>query len=285
MSKIENIKNALGKPDYENEFGLIYNQDCQEGLKKLMNSGVELDITITSPPYNIGKEYEKIMPLNEYIEWLVDICDNIYKLTKKDGSFLLNVGYLSVEGKGKAVPITYLLWEKIKFFLQQEIVWNYGAGVAGKKFLSPRNEKVLWYIKDSENYTFNLDDIRDPDVKYPNQKKNGKLRCNTLGKNPSDVWQIAKVTSGTDRSSDERTNHPAQFPEDLIVRMVKGFSNENDLILDPFIGSGTTARTAMLNNRLFLGFEINKNYIEIIGERLNQTLNEIDIRKKTLTLF
>ena len=285
MSKIENIKNALGKPDYENEFGLIYNQDCQEGLKKLMNSGVELDITITSPPYNIGKEYEKIMPLNEYIELLVDICDNIYKLTKKDGSFLLNVGYLSVEGKGKAVPITYLLWEKIKFFLQQEIVWNYGAGVAGKKFLSPRNEKVLWYIKDSENYTFNLDDIRDPDVKYPNQKKNGKLRCNTLGKNPSDVWQIAKVTSGTDRSSDERTNHPAQFPEDLIVRMVKGFSNENDLILDPFIGSGTTARTAMLNNRLFLGFEINKNYIEIIGERLNQTLNEIDIRKKTLTLF
>lgn len=285
MNKIENIKNALGKPDYENEFGLIYNQDCQEGLKKLMNSGVELDITITSPPYNIGKEYEKIMPLNEYIAWLVDICDNIYKLTKKDGSFLLNVGYLSVEGKGKAVPITYLLWEKIKFFLQQEIVWNYGAGVAGKKFLSPRNEKVLWYIKDSENYTFNLDDIRDPDVKYPNQKKNGKLRCNTLGKNPSDVWQIAKVTSGTDRSSDERTNHPAQFPEDLIVRMVKGFSNENDLILDPFIGSGTTARTAMLNNRLFLGFEINKNYIEIIGERLNQTLNEIDIRKKTLTLF
>jgi adenine-specific DNA-methyltransferase len=285
MSKIENIKNVLGQPDYENDFGLIYNQDCQEGLKKLLNNGVELDITITSPPYNIGKEYEKIMPLDDYIDWLVDICDNIYNLTKKDGSFLLNVGYLSVEGKGKAVPITYLLWDKIKFFLQQEIVWNYGAGVAGKKFLSPRNEKVLWYIKDSENYTFNLDDIRDPDVKYPNQKKNGKLRCNTLGKNPSDVWQIAKVTSGTDRSSDERTNHPAQFPEDLIARMVKGFSNENDLILDPFIGSGTTARTAMLNNRLFLGFEINKNYIEIIGERLNNTLKEIDIQKRTLTLF
>ncbi len=285
MSKIENIKNVLGQPDYENDFGLIYNQDCQDGLKKLLNSGVELEITITSPPYNIGKEYEKIMPLNEYIHWLVDICDNIYNLTKKDGAFLLNVGYLSVEGKGKAVPITYLLWDKIKFFLQQEIVWNYGAGVAGKKFLSPRNEKVLWYIKDSENYTFNLDDIRDPDVKYPNQKKNGKLRCNTLGKNPSDVWQIAKVTSGTDRSSDERTNHPAQFPEDLIARMVKGFSNENDLILDPFIGSGTTARTAMLNNRLFLGFEINKDYIEIIGERLNNTLKEIDIKKRTLTLF
>ena len=205
------------------------------------------------------------------------------------GTFNLH-GSLLPQYRG-AAPINWAIINGEKetgvttFFLQQEIVWNYGAGVAGKKFLSPRNEKVLWYIKDSENYTFNLDDIRDPDVKYPNQKKNGKLRCNTLGKNPSDVWQIAKVTSGTDRSSDERTNHPAQFPEDLIVRMVKGFSNENDLILDPFIGSGTTARTAMLNNRLFLGFEINKNYIEIIGERLNQTLNEIDIRKKTLTLF
>ena len=66
--------------------------------------------------------------------------------------------------------------------MNQEIIWNYGAGVAAKHYLSPRNEKILWYLKDKENYTFNLDDIRDPDVKYPNQKKNGKLRCNTLGK-------------------------------------------------------------------------------------------------------
>lgn len=285
MTKIEKIKNILGKPDYENDYGLIYNQDCTDGLNKLLNGDIELDITITSPPYNIGKEYEKIIPLNEYIEWLVEISDKIYNLTKNNGSFLLNIGYLSVEGKGKAVPISYLLWDKINFFLHQEIIWNYGAGVAGKKTLSPRNEKILWYIKDSENYTFNLDDIRDPDVKYPNQRKNGKLRCNTIGKNPSDVWQIAKVTSGTNRSSNERTSHPAQFPEDLIERMVKGFSNQNDLILDPFIGSGTTARTAMLNNRFFLGFEINKNYIEIIAERLNHTLKEIDIRKRTFTLF
>jgi len=244
-----------------------------------------INLVITSPPYNIGKEYEDVMHIDEYVEWSKKWMENIPRILSLDGAFWLNLGYVKYKKQAKALPLTYLLWDKVKMYLIQEVVWNYGAGVAGKKFLSPRNEKVLWYIKDSENYTFNLDDIRDPDVKYPNQKKNGKLRCNTLGKNPSDVWQIAKVTSGTDRSSDERTNHPAQFPEDLIVRMVKGFSNENDLILDPFIGSGTTARTAMLNNRLFLGFEINKNYIEIIGERLNQTLNEIDIRKKTLTLF
>ena len=80
-------------------------------------------------------------------------------------------------------------------------MWNYGAGVDSRKSLSPRNEKLLWYVKSPSNYTFNLDAIRDPDVKYPYQKKNGKLRCNTIGKNPSDVWQVAKVTSGKDRAS------------------------------------------------------------------------------------
>lgn len=283
--RINNIKKVLGTPFYENEYGVIYQLDCKKSLSVLKDNEINIDLTITSPPYNIGKEYEKIMPVEEYVQWLVEICDDIYDLTKSDGAFLLNVGYLRVDGRGKAVPITYLLWEKIRFFLQQEIVWNYGAGVAGKKFLSPRNEKILWYLKNSENYTFNLDDIRDPDVKYPNQKKNGKLRCNTLGKNPSDVWQIAKVTSGANRASKERTSHPAQFPEDLIERMVKGFSNENDLILDPFIGSGTTARTAMLHNRNFVGFEINPDYLDIICDRLEETLKEIDIKKRTLQPF
>lgn len=111
------------------------------------------------------------------------------------------------------------------------------------------------------------------------------MRCNTLGKNPSDVWQIAKVTSGANRSSAERTDHPAQFPEDLIERMIKGFSNENELILDPFMGSGTTAKTAMLNNRKFLGFEINDSYFNIIADRLDNTLKEIDIKSRTLELF
>ena len=121
---------------------------------------------------------------------------------------------------------------KVKMYLMQEIVWNYGAGVACKKTLSPRNEKLLWYVNNKDDYTFNLDAIRDPDVKYPNSKKNGKLRCNILGKNPSDVWQIAKVTSGFNRSSEERTNHPAQFPLDLIDRITLGFSNANDILLD-----------------------------------------------------
>lgn len=281
----EKIKSVLGLPYYENEQSIIYNIDCVEGLDKLIKGEIEINSTITSPPYNIGKEYETVLAIDEYIDWIVGIVHQIYTITKNNGSFIFNVGYLKVEGKGKAVPITYLLWNKIPFYLTQEIVWNYGAGVACRNYLSPRNEKVLWYIKDENDYTFNLDPIRDANVKYPNQKKNGKLRCNTLGKNPSDVWQIAKVTSGKNRSSDERMPHPAQFPEDLISRTVLGFTNENDLILDPFIGSGTTAKVAMLNNRYSIGFELNEEYCETIAKRLKATEKEKEIKKNTLLLF
>lgn len=273
---IEKIKQELGSPYYENEYGLLYNMDCYTALKKLNDTF--FNSTITSPPYNIGKEYEKIMPINEYILWLSNIVSRIFDLTVNNGNLMLNVGYMNYPQKGKAVPIPYLLWDKMSFYLQQEIVWNYGAGVSAKKFLSPRNEKILWYVKDESNYIFNLDEIRDPDVKYPNQKKNGKLRCNTIGKNPSDVWQIAKVTSGKDRSSEERTSHPAQFPEDLITRLVLGFTNKNDIILDPFMGSGTVGSVAIENERKFVGFEISKEYCEIAKKRLQKKYEDKKMR-------
>ena len=274
--RIEEIKTKIGSPYYENEFGLLYNMDCRKGLKLLNDTC--FNSTITSPPYNIGKEYETVMPIGDYIDWLTDIIKLIHKLTVPTGSFLLNVGYLNFPNKGKAVPIPYLLWDKIPFFLQQEIVWNYGAGVSAKGFLSPRNEKILWYIKNEKNYTFNLDEIRDPDVKYPNQKKNGKLRCNSIGKNPSDVWQIAKVTSGTNRASEERTAHPAQFPEDLIKRLILGFTNKNDIILDPFMGSGTVGAVAIELGRKFIGFEINSDYCEIAQKRIQTKYDEKKMR-------
>ena len=270
--RLEFIKSKLGEPFFESENFLLYNADCSDSMKKI-NEPL-FDLTVTSPPYNIGKEYEKVMPVEEYIRWCESWIDAIHGITKSNGALLLNVGYLEVPERGHAVPIPYLLWNKTKFFLLQEIIWNYGAGVACKHKLSPRNEKILWYIKNPQIYTFNLDLIRDKDVKYPNQKKNGILRCNTLGKNPSDVWQIAKVTSGTNRSSEERAPHPAQFPMDMIERVIKGFSNEKDLILDPFMGSGTTAEVALKHGRVVIGFEIDKNYCEYITQRIKEKFSK-----------
>lgn len=283
MVKLEQYLLTLGKPFYSNDWVAIYNMDCREGMEILKNASKSVDSTITSPPYNIGKEYEKELNTDEYVDWLVGISNQIYEITQGNGSYVLNVGYLKVESMARALPIPYLIWDKMPFFLNQELVWNYGAGVACKNYLSPRNEKILWYVKDPENYTFNLDPIRDPDVKYPNSKKNGKLRTNTLGKNPSDVWQVAKVTSGANRSSAERTNHPAQFPEDLVYRMIVGFTNENDVILEPFFGSGTTGVVAMKNQRYCIGFEINTDYCEIAKERIQQC--EAEIKSKSFVLF
>jgi len=264
------IIDILGTPDILKGKAAIYRMDCLKGLKKIDTE--IFNLTVTSPPYNIGKEYENIISLDDYILWVIEWAHKIYDCSLNNASFWLNVGYIEIANKGKAVPIPYLLWDKLKFYFQQEIVWNYSAGVSCKKMLSPRNEKLLWFLKDKGNYIFNLDEIRDPNVKYPNQKKNGVLRCNPLGKNPSDVWQIKKVTSGEKRSSKERTAHPAQFPEALIDRIIKASSNENDLILDPFMGSGTVAKVANDNNRFSIGFEINEDYMNIIEERLATSL-------------
>lgn len=126
--------------------------------------------------------------------------------------------------------------------MNQEIVWNYGAGVACKNY-PPRNEKILWYVKDPECYTFNLDDIRDPDVKYPNSKKNGV--CEPIhSEKPFDVLQIAKVTSGTNRSAEERTEHPAQFPEDLVTALCRVSPTPMISVLDPFMA---VARQLVMN--------------------------------------
>lgn len=277
VKKFQQIKRILGKPTFEVERVAIYQMDCLEAMKMLPKNMV--DLTITSPPYNIGKEYEDLAHINDYLDWCESWITEIHRITKADGTFWLNVGYLEVKGKGLAVPIPYLLWDRTPFYFIQEVVWNYAAGVACRNRFSPRNEKLLWYVKDPKNYTFNLDAVRDPNVKYPNQKKNGKLKCNPLGKNPSDVWQITKVTSGKNRSSAERTPHPAQFPIAMVERMLKASSNKGDVILDPFMGSGSTAECALNNNRFVIGFELEEKYIGYAEQRIIGSMEEEKVKQ------
>lgn len=258
---------ALGEPAIHRPGVMIYRRDCVEALRQLPPSLV--DLTVTSPPYNIGKEYETATDVDQYVAWCEEWIEGIARISSSKSAFWLNVGYLPLPGRGKAVPISYLLWDKVPMHFIQEIVWNYAAGVASKKSFSPRNEKFLWYVKNPASYTFNLDDVRDPNVKYPNQKKNGKLKCNPLGKNPTDVWEIPKITSGKDRASAERTAHPAQFPIAVIDRIVRACSNQGDIILDPFMGSGTTAEVALATGRFALGFELESRYIEIARHRID----------------
>lgn len=263
-------RSLFGKPAFEANDVAIFQGDCVE-LMGLLPDEV-IDLTITSPPYNIGKEYEQNLPVKNYVEWCAKWMTLIHRITKRDGAFWLNLGYLEVPGLGKAVPISYLLWDRSPFYFLQEVVWNYGAGVSYKSMYSPRNEKFLWYVKDIASYSFNLDAVRDPDVKYPNQKKNGKLKCNPLGKNPSDVWQFAKVTSGKNRSSSERTPHPAQFPIAVIDRIVRASSDVGDVVFDPFLGSGSTAEAALCAGRKVIGIELNPDYVRLATDRISNYL-------------
>lgn len=286
-SSLDVIKSILGDPYYEEKKCLIYNLDSVEAMEQLIaaEEGKQplFDLTVTSPPYNIGKEYEDVRPLEEYLDWCGRWIHKVHQLTSPAGAFWLNLGYVPVPDKGRAVPLPYLLYDRIPFFLNQEVVWHYGAGVACRKQFSPRNEKFLWYVKDESDYIFNLDDVRDPNVKYPNQKKNGVLRCNPLGKNPSDVWEFPKVTSGQGRSSKERTSHPAQFPVAVIERIVRASSNADDIILDPFIGSGTTAEVAIRTGRTIVGFEIDRDYCEIISHRLRGISAPARLKQRSIT--
>lgn len=269
--KLRAVRDIVGKPYYENSNVLLYKMDCLEFMKKMNKPFI--DLTVTSPPYNIGKEYEKVKSTEEYINWSQSWMEEIYRITKTNGAFWLNLGYFIVPQKGHAVPIPYLLWDKSQFYLLQEIVWSYGAGVSAYKIFSPRNEKYLWYVKNRHDYTFNLDEIRDKEVKYPKQKKNGKLKVNPNGKNPTNVWSIPKVTSGKGRSSHDRTPHPAQSPLAVIDRIVRSCSNKNNIIFDPFLGSGTVALSAIMNKRYAIGCEIKSNYLDMAIDRIEKYLS------------
>ena len=281
--KLQAVRTALGEPAFAGDRLLIYQGDALELLSMLPKSLI--DLTVTSPPYNIGKQYETRLELTDYIDWCEQWVRLIHNATAPAGAFWLNLGYLQIPGKAKALPIPYLLWDRVDFFLLQEIVWNYGAGVASRKSFSPRNEKFLWYVKNESTYTFNLDAVRDPNVKYPNQKKNGKLKCNPYGKNPTDVWLFPKVTSGKKRSSKERTAHPSQFPLAVVDRIIKACSHSGDIILDPFIGSGTIAEAALRNDRQVVGFEIRADYIEIAHERIEAATSAIKHEAAQTQLF
>jgi adenine-specific DNA-methyltransferase len=280
--RLDRVERALGSPTWRMGSAIVYEGDCLSLMRQL-DAGI-FDLIVTSPPYNIGKEYEAPRRVSDYLAWCSDWLKEVSRVAAPHGGFWLNLGYLSVTDKAKCLPIAYLLWDKVPMYLLQEITWHYGAGVAAKRSFSPRNEKFLWYVKDKDRYTFNLDAVRDPNVKYPFQKKNGRLRCNPLGKNPGDVWHVPKVTSGMNRSSPERTAHPAQFPIAVIERIILACSNPGDVVLDPFMGSGTVAEAAARTGRSVVGFEILPRYVRIAEDRVTDYLLSEGRRRAQLAL-
>lgn len=233
------------------------------------------DLVVTSPPYDIGKSYEKRMPLNEYVEWQRRIIKKIYPRLKETGSICWEVGnYISKDGSIFPLDIALdPIFRELNMQLRNRIVWHFGHGLHSKNRFSGRYEVIMWYTK-TNDYIFNLDPVRIQS-KYPGKRHfkgphKGELSGNPLGKNPEDVWDdIPNVKS----NHVEKTIHPCQFPVGLIERLVLATTNEGGLVFDPFAGVASAGVAAIIHNRSFWGCEIVDEYVQIGKERLQQSIS------------
>lgn len=225
-------------------------------------------LIVTSPPYNLGKEYEDKEPLDIYLALQERVIGECVRLLDQQGSICWQVG--NYVENGEITPLDTLLYPIFMsngLKLRNRIVWHFGHGLHCDHRLSGRYETINWWTKD-DNYTWNLDEIRVPS-KYPKKKhfkgpKKGQLSCNPKGKNPSDVWIFPNVKS----NHPEKTIHPCQFPVELVERLVLSMTDYGDAVFDPYVGVGSSVVAAQMHGRVGYGCDFVKEYIEIARQRL-----------------
>jgi adenine-specific DNA-methyltransferase len=225
-------------------------------------------LIVTSPPYNIGKSYEKRSSLDAYVDSQMEVIRECVRLLDASGSICWQVG--NHVDRGEIFPLDAVLYPIFKSFglrLRNRIVWHFGHGLHCSRRLSGRHETILWFTN-SDDYTFNLDPIRVPS-KYPMKRhfkgpKAGELSGNPLGKNPSDVWEIPNVKN----NHVEKTIHPCQFPVELAERLVLSLTNTGDRVFDPYMGVGSTLVAAAKNGRQGFGCDTEEKYVRIANQRL-----------------
>ncbi len=239
-----------------------------------------ISLVITSPPYNIGKVYEKKVGIKEYLLQQRPVISELVRILKDDGSLCWEVGnYID---KGEVFPLDiyyYPIFKEHGLRLRNRIIWHFGHGLHASKRFSGRYETILWFSK-SEAYEFNLNSVRVPS-KYPGKryfkgKRKGEPSCNPLGKNPSDIWSVIKNDweneiwdiPNVKSNHPEKTVHPCQFPVELVERCVLALTNENDWVLDPYAGVGSALIAAIKNNRKAAGCDKEEVYVETAKKRI-----------------
>ena len=262
---------------------VLHHGDSLKFLKTVPDNSI--DLIVTSPPYNIGKKYEEKATLEAYLKNQENIIRILYDKLKNEGSVCWEVG--NYVNNGEIYPLDiyfYNIFKRMGMKLRNRIIWHFGHGLHCKNRLSGRYETILWFTK-TDNYTFNLDSIRVP-AKYPGKlaykgPNKGKPSGNPLGKNPSDVWKTLEndwMTAfwefpNVKSNHPEKTIHPCQFPVELVERCILALTNENDSILDPFCGVGTTLIAGIKNSRNVIGVDKELEYVKIAEQRIAQFFN------------
>ena len=244
---------------------------CEDNLTFMRPLASEtMQLIVTSPPYNIGKSYETRSSLGDYVKAQAQVISECVRLLAPSGSLCWQVG--NHVHKGEIFPLDMVLYPIFKehgLRLRNRIVWHFEHGLHCSKRLSGRYETVLWFTKTDE-YTFNLDPIRVPS-KYPGKKyfkgpKTGQLSCNPLGKNPGDVWVFPNVKS----NHVEKTEHPCQFPVELVERLVLSLTEPGDSVFDPYMGVGSTVIAALKHGRAGYGCDVVPKYVDIAWDRVHR---------------
>jgi len=241
-------------------------RDNLEFMRAIPDASIQL--VVTSPPYNIGKRYERRRSLDDYLREQAEVISECVRVLKPRGSICWQVG--NHVRDGEVVPLDiplYGIFRSHGLKLRNRIVWHFEHGLHCSRRLSGRYETIMWLTRDGD-YTFNLDAIRVPS-KYPGKKyfkgpKRGMLSCNPLGKNPGDVWIIPNVKN----NHVEKTIHPCQFPVELVERLVLALTDPGDALLDPYAGVGSSVIAAIRHGRIGYGCDIVPEYVEIARERV-----------------
>lgn len=257
---------------------VLYCGDVAQFVRTIPDDTISL--IITSPPYNLGKEYENQVSINTYLKTQEEIISQLYRILRHDGSLCWQVGNYVENGEVYPLDILYYrIFKGLGLHLRNRIVWHFGHGLHASKRFSGRYETILWFTK-SDKYLFNLDAVRIPS-KYPGKRHYkgpniGKLSGNPSGKNPSDVWEfmvkewdealwnIPNVKS----NHPEKTIHPCQYPIELVERCVLALTQENDWVYDPYAGVGSALIAAIMHQRKAVGSEKEQEYVKIAQGRI-----------------
>ncbi len=262
----------------------IVQGDALELLDRLPDESVSL--ALTSPPYNIGKSYERDMftSLADYEKWMVRLIRKLVKKVKPDGHICWQVGNHVADGS--LTPLDYLfypMFAKHGCQLRNRIIWRFNFGLHAQRRFSGRYETLLWFSR-SDAYDFNLDPVRVPQL-YPGKRHSaskgdraGRPSGNPLGKNPSDYWEFDPETAffgdavwnipNVKANHPEKTAQPCQFPSELADRCILAMTKPGDIVLDPFVGTGTSAICAHGRDRVGIGFELDVDRADMANNRL-----------------
>ena len=226
-----------------------------ENMNELIDNCISL--TITSPPYNIGKDSDEDLSDDEYWKMITKVFEEVYRVTESGGRLVVNVANL---GRKPYIPFSKYFIEiilEIGFLMRGEIIWQKSKGAnanfAWGSWLSPSNP----VIRDIHEYclVFSKDSMKNSAKGEPTIEKDEFMES-TLS-----IWNITPARA-------KKIGHPAPFPVELPKRFINLYSFKNDLILDPFIGSGSTAIAAKLLDRDYIGYELNPEYVKIAKNRL-----------------